>query len=380
MRARCGGWWAGVVLGTALVVVITGVASVKPAASAGKALPVIAFGRAQDVAVMGADGTNEITVAKQASGVKGAPAWSPDGLKLAFHADRGDGFDVYVVDSVTRRFTRLTNSEGDDRNPAWSPDGTRIAFDSTRDGTRGIYVMNADGRGQTGLTTGAASLAPTWSPDGTRIAFTQKVARDGASTQEIFVVSAAGGNLTQLTDGGSESHLSAEPRWSPDGKLIAFQSDREGSLDLYLMRADGSGEPRRLTTDDAKDQHPAWSPDGKQIVFASDRDGDLEIFVTDGKSERQLTKNESPDTQPDWRPNLGPAAPPTTTVPGTPSASPDATTPAAPSEPGAPSEPPITMTNVPSGKCTFYDRSGCEAPSGGGGDHTFYERFFEQGG
>ena len=62
------------------------------------------------------------------------------------------------------------------------------------------------------------------------------------------------------------------PSWSPDGRHIAFASDRDGNVEIYVMGSDGSN-PRRLTNHSAGDGHPSWSPDGRHIAFASDRDG-----------------------------------------------------------------------------------------------------------
>ena len=68
------------------------------------------------------------------------------------------------------------------------------------------------------------------------------------------------------------------PVWSPDGTKIAFQSNRDGNFEIYVMNADGSGQTR-LTTNEANDVHPDWSPSGDRLVFLSFRDGGSEIYV-----------------------------------------------------------------------------------------------------
>ena len=92
------------------------------------------------------------------------------------------------------------------------------------------------------------------------------------------------------------------PTWSPDGNIIAFASDRDGDLEIFVMNADGT-EIRQLT-DNVVDSAPEGSPDGELIAFVSDRDGDLEIFVmnADGTAVRQLTDNDDTDTVPLWSP------------------------------------------------------------------------------
>ena len=84
---------------------------------------------------------------------------------------------------------------------------------------------------------------------------------------------------------------------------IAFWSDRDGDFEIYVMTADG-GNVIQLTNNEAFDEGPAWSPDGTKIAFDSNRDGDFEIYVmtADGDSVIQLTNNEVFDEAPAWRP------------------------------------------------------------------------------
>jgi len=111
---------------------------------------------------------------------------------------------------------------------------------------------------------------PTWSPDGRRIAFYSQRTSSG----EVFVVNADGTGLKNLTrnpahDGGAS--------WSPDGQSIVFDSDRASGAGIYVMRANGTGV-RRLTTG-GTDSDPAWSQDDSAIAFTSNRDGNDEIYV-----------------------------------------------------------------------------------------------------
>src|SRR5215216_6212838 len=101
-----------------------------------------------------------------------APAWSPDGRRIAFTSFRHGNGEIYVMRSDGSAASRLTRTAAHDDHAAWSPDGTKLAFASTRDGNYEIYVMNADGSAQRRLTDNAASdYLPTWSPDGREIAW-----------------------------------------------------------------------------------------------------------------------------------------------------------------------------------------------------------------
>jgi Tol biopolymer transport system component len=95
--------------------------------------------------------------------------------------------------------------------------------------------------------------------------------------------------------------------WSVGGLAnngkIAFQSNRDGNWEIYVMDSDGSGQTR-LTSNDMWDSLPSWSPDNSKIVFESNRDGKFEIYVmdSDGSGQTRLTNNTAEDYYPDWGP------------------------------------------------------------------------------
>jgi TolB protein len=136
---------------------------------------------------------------------------------------------------------------------------------------------------------------PAWSPDGKRIAFTSE--RDG--DREVYVMNADGTNPVRLT---TTAGFDENPSWSPNGTRIAFDSMRDGNLEIYVMNVDGSGVVR-VTDHPAIDAIPAWSPDGKRIVFVSERiaKGQRRLFSVTlaGGGTKQVTRG-AYDMSPDW--------------------------------------------------------------------------------
>ena len=212
----------------------------------------IAFNKGFDIFVMEADGTSQ-TRLTSAAAMNIAPSWSPDGTKIAFHSSRDGNFEIYVMDADGNNQTRLTSNAAGDFAPSWSPDGQRLVFRSNRDGNNEIYVMAKDGTAQTRVTVNTADdQEPKFSGDGTKIIFTRSL-----STRQITVVNADGTNPVQLTTAGNNFF----PSVSPDGTKIAFVSDRDGNHEIYSMDVDGNPQVR-LTNNFTVDEYPSWQPSG----------------------------------------------------------------------------------------------------------------------
>ena len=147
----------------------------------------IAYERDGQIWIMKDDGANQARFSGISQPLPFAPAWSPDGSKLAF----ASGSEIWVINTDGTNERRVTNNSTIDADPAWSGDGTKIVFG--RDAA-GIAVINLDGTNETSLTGGTQDGKPTWSSDGTKIAFVRK----GTSADGIFVMDASGANQIRL--------------------------------------------------------------------------------------------------------------------------------------------------------------------------------------
>ena len=148
---------------------------------------------------------------------------------------------------------------------------TRIAYVTKNGGRYTLWVADADGENaQPALSSPESIISPRWSPDGRQLAYVSFESRKPV----IYVHDVASGRRRLLANfKGSNS----APAWSPDGRSLVITLSRDGGSQLYQISASG-GEPRRLTQSQSIDTEPAFSPDGKSLYFVSDRGGAPQIY------------------------------------------------------------------------------------------------------
>jgi dipeptidyl aminopeptidase/acylaminoacyl peptidase len=286
------------------------------------------------------------------------PQISPDGKWVAYTVTIADSAtdkndtDVWMASWDGKENIRITSSKEAESSPRWSPDGKYLSFISGRDGGKGGQVWLLDRRGgeATRLTQikGGVS-AYEWSPDATRLALVIDDPEDepvsdsakakapkpivldryhfkqdvqgylGTKRSHLYVFDVAAKKLDTLTTG---TYDEANPSWSPDGKSIAFVSDRSPdpdksiNTDVYVIDARPGATMRRVTTFEGDDNNAgsrlAWSPDGKSIAYV--RGGSTSFTIYDqyrlavipaaGGEPRILTEAlDRPVSSPRWTPD-----------------------------------------------------------------------------
>lgn len=263
-------------------------------------------------------------IGKSGSRADHFPGWSADGEKIVFESYRADGWHPWVMNADGKNARRVSdfpayNTSYYEFDPSFAPDNQTIIF--TRQFK--IYKVTLDNKKPQLIGDEKSNLrksSPSFSPDMNHIVFDGHQPRGEFS--HIYRMNADGNDITKLTQGNSQN---LSPIWSPSGNKILFYSNRDGSYELYEMKATGEAPRRVLNPDIAKtagfkpaafidpwnndngatEQYRAsYSPDENWIAFSRDIDGNRELFATniEGTIIKRLTTRGGHDGFPEWRP------------------------------------------------------------------------------
>src|SRR5262245_47691332 len=212
-----------------------------------------------DIWLMTDDGTEVKQLTKKCGGCTGL-RWSPDGSRIAFVSATSGTDHIYTADVASGQITQLTDGEVACRQPAWSPDGKTLIY-SYYAGIYGLYSMKADGTNKLELTGNGGGLDAAWSADGKKITFTSVRAK---GSFRVYAMDSDGTNVKELTT-NDNNYGNVFPRFSPDGKTVAYGELVNGTIQLAIVGADGTDA--KVLTSQGANVYPRCSPDGKSIAY-----------------------------------------------------------------------------------------------------------------
>ncbi len=225
-----------------------------------------------------------------------SPHWSADGTRAIYASERGRQWGIYLLDFLKMNEKRIFVSKGTNMAGDFFPKGNSFVFSSTKDGTPDLYTYNIDTGTLKKLTsTFGIEVSPSVSPDGQFITFVS----DRGGTPQIYVMRSDGSEVRRVS---FEGNYNTSPCWSPSGDRIAF-SGRRGKNQIFIVKPDGSGLTQ--LTDSGNNEDPSFSPDGRYIAFTSDRDRTKTIYImrANGESQQRITPKDLRAFGPRWSPN-----------------------------------------------------------------------------
>jgi TolB protein len=226
---------------------------------------------------------------------------SPDGERLVLVSVIGDNEQLFLMNADGSHLVQLTFDRVDHEDPAWSPDGRKIAYVADDGVNAVVMLMNPDGSGIERL--GPADIRaihPSWSWDSKQVWYCtdDDLRPPRKNPSAIYYVDVATKQVRLVIEGGVNTY----PSLSPDGKRLLFRRMiGEMNSEVFVANRDGTNQ-RNLTNHPAFDGWPEWSPDGRRIAFASNRNSNYQIFVmnADGSDVKRVANTEGRATAPHW--------------------------------------------------------------------------------
>lgn len=266
----------------------------------------------KEIYLMDWDGTNVEKITSHRS-IALSPAWAPDGSRIAYTAfvsrakSKERNADLFIYELNTGKRNLVSSKPGINSGANFSPDSRNLFLTISQGGNPDILKISLDGDVVSKLTQGprgAMNVEPAVSPDGKKIAFSS----DRSGRPMIYVMDVDGSNPVRLTFAGQ---FNATPSWSPDGKRLAFAGWDKDHFDVFTMNADGTDmiritDSRKPNGKPANNEDPVFSPDGRVLMYTSNRSGSNQIYISDlqGTEERRITNDSSNYFKPRWSKNF----------------------------------------------------------------------------
>lgn len=263
----------------------------------------IAYVRGQTLRVVDSDGANDVQIPADSNAT--APAWDPTGTRLVY-ATYGTNGRIIMTDAAGGPWRVLQSKIWNTSltTPVFAPDGASVLYARSDDDSHStLWRIPLTGGDPVRIDRGRGiSSSPSFSPDGRRIAFMT----DRLGHNEVYIIDADGSNpvwITQIAGDLNESSYRGEPDWSSDGITVALQSRLAGNFQIMTVNMRDNVATR--LTNVAENQSPSWAPDGRHLVFTSNRTGSDQLWIMDTRSgvTRQLT-NQSGAKYGAWSPRL----------------------------------------------------------------------------